>query len=84
MPMHSEYFWWGGMWIFPIVMILFVLAVVYLLFGRTGLRPQDHYPNRDSIERTHLESPIDILKRRYARGEITKEEFDQVRMDLSS
>jgi len=76
--------WWGGMWIFPIVMILFILVVVYLLFGKTGLRPQDHYPDRDPIGRTHLESPIDILKRRYARGEITKEEFDQVRKDLFS
>ena len=82
MPVHPEYFWWGGMWIFPIIMILFGLVVVYLLFGRTGLRPP--YPDRDRIERTHLESPLDILKRRYAQGEITKEEFDQVRKDLSS
>ena len=72
------------MWIFPIVMILFLLVVVYLLFGRTGLRPPGPYPDRDFIERTHLESPIDILKRRYVQGEITKEEFDQMRKDLSS
>jgi len=30
------------------------------------------------------ESPIDILKRRYAQGEITKEEFDKMRKDVSS
>ena len=77
MPMHPEYMWWGGMWLFPIITILFLLVVVYLLFGRTGLK-------RPSEGQTHLESPIDILKRRYARGEISKEEFDQMRKDLSS
>jgi len=29
------------------------------------------------------ESPLDILKRRYAKGEITKDQFDQMKRDLS-
>ena len=29
------------------------------------------------------ERPLDILNRRYAAGEITKEEFDQMKQDLS-
>ena len=28
------------------------------------------------------EAPLDILKRRYARGDITKEEFDRIKQDL--
>jgi putative membrane protein len=30
------------------------------------------------------ESPMDILKRRYASGEIDREEFEQKKQDLSS
>ena len=29
-----------------------------------------------------LETPLDILKRRYASGEITKAEYDQMRQDI--
>ena len=30
------------------------------------------------------ESPLEILKRRYARGEITKEQFEEMRRDIES
>lgn len=33
---------------------------------------------------TFRETPLDILKMRYAKGEITKEQYDQLRQDLSS
>ncbi len=29
------------------------------------------------------DTPLEILKRRYARGEITKEDFDRMRRDVS-
>jgi putative membrane protein len=32
----------------------------------------------------HAKTPLDHLKERYARGEITKEEFEQIKRDLQS
>jgi putative membrane protein len=79
----GEHFWWGGWWMFPmampIIMIIVALVVVYFLFGRSGYRPPwDRYPSGRETE-----TPLDILKKRYARGEIKKEEFDQMKKDLS-
>jgi putative membrane protein len=31
-----------------------------------------------------VESPLDILKRRYAKGEINKDEYEQIKRDLES
>ncbi len=70
------HFWGGGMFIFPLIMLAVVLIVVYMIFGRVGFRP----PWQDSTQAS--ETPLDILKKRYARGEISKEEFEQMKNDL--
>ncbi len=73
--MHWGNFGWGmGFgWIYMIIFwVLIITAVVYLVKfvgGKWG----------SEICR---ESPLDILKRRYARGEITKEEYGRMKDDL--
>jgi len=85
--MGPEHFWWGGWWIFPvlmpIVMLIVLFTVLYLVFGRGGFRQSwwgasDRYSpdGRDS------ESAMEILKKRYAKGELTKEEFERMKKDI--
>lgn len=80
--MGHEYFWMSGMWIFPVTMVVVVLAVVYLLFGRGSLRPPGCGSEHSQGMGKNPESSLEILKKRYAKGEITKDEFEQIKKDI--
>lgn len=62
--MYYEHHFWGMhllWWIFWIILILWIFATPYEIPG----------------QRTKNETPMDILKKRLAKGEITNEEFDE-------
>jgi len=63
----------GFMWIF---WIAFIVGLFFLIKWIV----QQNKP----VEQKHVENPIEILKKRYARGEINKEEFEQKKKDLLS
>jgi putative membrane protein len=79
---------WGGGWygmvfgpLFMIVALVAVIAGVGLLgrwFGTPwyGAPPPHHSPP--------AQTPLDILKERFARGEIDKDEFEERRRVLSA
>jgi putative membrane protein len=77
--MHWGWGWGYGphMWFGGIFMLIFwavvIIGIVYLV----------RYLSRTSAGRQGPgESALDILKKRYARGEIAKEEFDRIKQDL--
>lgn len=86
--MGPEYIWWYGMWVFPlimpIIMLIVLIAAIYLIFGRGGFRPPGPDTDRFYGPSPGSESALDILKKRYAKGEIGKEEFEQMKRDLLS
>ncbi len=87
-PMRS--FCGGGMMILPLIM-MFVLGVllIYLLkkHGSINNALNAILSKKNSIVAKNsqietISNPMQILKERYAKGEITKEEFDQMKKDL--
>ena len=72
---HGAYglpFWWLGAGFRVILIAAVITGVVYVvrIFSRPASRRHDE------------ESALDILQKRYARGEITKEQYEQMKRDL--
>ena len=65
----------GNIWFGWIMWILIISLIFVLIWSNT--REKDKYLPFDKNE-----SPIDILKKRYAKGEITKDQFEQMKKDL--
>ncbi len=58
------------MWILVIIVVVLIIAFVVLTAVRLS-------------RRSATEAPIDILIRRYARGDITREQYEQMKKDLT-
>lgn len=76
---------YGGMGIFMIVFWLIGLGLLgFAVYGiiqwanKGGIRSDSH------LDRRPADDALAILKERYARGEITREEFDRIREDLKA
>jgi putative membrane protein len=70
--------WGAGMWLGGLVMLIFWGALI--VGGVLVVRLLGGLPGGD--ERSASPSPLDILRRRYASGDITREQYEQMRKDL--
>jgi len=77
--MGPGHFMGGSMFMFPAIMLIVILVAIYAIFGRQGLQPPGQ--NSSQVHRPS-ESALDILKERYARGELSREEFEQMKQTL--
>lgn len=63
-------------------LILIVILVIVLVWAFSGNRFGGSGSSGPDNQRTPPESPLDTIKRRYARGEISRDEFEQMKRDL--
>lgn len=68
-----DYGMMGWMWIFGLVFWILVIAGLVLLIK---------YLWEGTGAKRETESALEILKKRYARGEINKEEFEEKKKEL--
>lgn len=61
------------MGIIGILVLVVLVALIYFLLKNSGT---------DRFGPTSKETPLDILKKRYSRGEITKSQFEEIKKDL--
>ena len=80
--MGGAWGWIGGifMMFFWILVLVAVVLLIRWLVTAGGNRPPA--PQGPRSVGGPVESALDILKKRYARGEITKEQFDLMKRDL--
>ena len=76
--------WFGPWFIFPFIGLLVMVLMMSLMFSRRGFfgHDRDSGTTRPVSPSSPSETPHDILKRRYAAGEITREQFEQMRRDI--
>jgi putative membrane protein len=75
-----EGFGWGWGWFMPVSMILFWGLVIW---GVVALMRGTSHPNDPASGSSQLNSALEVLKKRYARGEISKAEYEEKRKDIS-
>jgi putative membrane protein len=68
----------GWMWLMPILWIAFLGLIVWAIVA--AVRSSGESKGSDSSK---TDSALEVLKKRYARGEINKEEYEQKKRDLA-
>ena len=75
---------WGSRWdgfgpfmMFPMILVWILIVVLGFLLVRKLLRE-----NRDHQGTTGSKTALDILKERYAKGEISRDEFEQIKKEI--
>ena len=74
--MMGGFGWW---WFMPIIMIPFWVLVIWVIMAWVSGVSRRSTSDSDS---NSSDSALEVLKRRYARGEISKREYEEKKKDL--
>lgn len=66
----------GGNFMFMLLLFLVVVGILIYFFIQTSKSGKFSGPS--------TETPLEILKKRYAKGEISKEEYEKIKQDLQA
>ncbi len=69
-------FGFGAWWIFPLIMIVMMVLCIFMMRGRMGSMMCGRGGDV-------ADSALDTLKKRYARGEVNREEYEEKKRDLT-
>ncbi len=73
--MHMPGFWW----IFPLMFFIMIFFVFFIMMRRGGMGCMWH----DRMLDKSSDSALDILNKRYAKGEIDKQEYEEKKSLIS-
>jgi putative membrane protein len=75
------WFGWGFMFLGPLCLVLFAVAIYYVI---TSISHRGCCSTHTQVQQpgTYSTRAVEILKERYAKGEITKEQYLQMKDDL--
>lgn len=74
-------FGWGFMWLGPLFLVLLAVGIYYLIASSRSER-HSHYHRQYRSNRRVDRGAVEILNERYARGEITREQFKEMQKEL--
>jgi uncharacterized membrane protein len=70
-------------WIVPLILLaVIVVGIVLFVIWFVNRKSNPTMTQSSTLMTASTESTLDILKMRYAKGEITKEQFDSMKHDL--
>ncbi len=72
------------MLLFPLLTLIIIIWMIYTLVNNSNRHSDNTYNGNNNNTGYSLDRSLEILRERYARGEITTEEYQKIKRNLES